>query len=79
MKPNTEMSLILLCALGVDIFLIWLAKSKLVKIMWACFGISWLLIGFMVIIRDYLRNDLLLFLAGVTAAFFITGIILAYT
>ena len=83
MKLNTQTSLILLGAFGVDIFLIWLAKSKLVKIMWGCFGAFYLSLVFLMIIWDYLYNDpgfhtLLLFLAGMTAVFFITGVVLAY-
>ncbi len=83
MKLDTQTALICLAVFSVDIFLIWSAKSKLVKIMWGCFGVFFLLLFFLMIIFDYLYNDpgfqtLLYILICVSGAFFIAGVVLAY-
>jgi hypothetical protein len=81
--PDFQTGLILFAALGVDIFLIWSAKSKVVKSMWACFGVFFLLLVLLMAVWSLLYKDpshhsLLLILTSITAAPFLAGVVLAH-
>ncbi|MBN2032176.1 MAG: hypothetical protein JW836_02790 [Deltaproteobacteria bacterium] len=83
MKLDTQTALTMLAALGVDLFLLWSAKSKIVKSMWGFFGAFIVLMLLLAAVWDSLYpepayHNILLFLEGVTAASFIGGVIMAY-
>jgi hypothetical protein len=78
-----ETVLIFFVAIGVDVFLIILAKSKLVKSMWGCFGAFFVSIFSVYLFREPLFSNpdfeiCIYVIMAITAAFFIAGVLLAY-
>ena len=76
---DNKVILIFLVAVCVDIFLIKIAKSKLVKSMWICFGVFFVTIFGMKLIFKFLDADpnlqgILYVLIAITAASFIAGV-----